>query len=121
MSGATSWNSELPSGRNPFWIKDESLSDLGLHAGDAVSIDTRLEASNGDLVLVEVETDEVADRLLRRYYVEADDEVRLVAASPGFAELRLPSSQMIVLGVACTKLRFEPVDDNSVRVIEEPI
>src|SRR5207253_1126394 len=80
MSGATSWNSELPSGRNPFWIKDEALADLGLHVGDAVSVDTRREPADGELALVEVETDDLADRLVRRYFAEAGDRVRLVAA-----------------------------------------
>ena len=34
--GAFSWNSELPSGRNPFWIRDEALSGIGLHAGEVI-------------------------------------------------------------------------------------
>ena len=67
MSSATSWNSELPSGRNPFWIKDEALADLGLHVGDAVSVDTRREPEEGELTLLEVETDELSDRLVRRF------------------------------------------------------
>src|SRR5438105_9827307 len=98
MVGATSWNSELPSGRNPFWIKDEALLDLGLRPGDAVSVDTRREAVDGDLVLLEVETDSLSDRLVRRLYSE-DDQVRLVAANADFPELRLSAEQMIVLGV----------------------
>lgn len=121
MTGATSWNSELPSGRNPFWIKDESLSDLGLHVGDAVSIDTRREPSDGDLVLVEVETDELSDRLLRRYYAGANGDVRLVAASSVVPELRLTPDELIILGVVCGRVRFETVDDNTVRVIEEAL
>ena len=120
MSSATSWNSELPSGRNPFWIKDEALADLGLHVGDAVSVDTRREAADGDLVLVEAETDEFSDRLVRRYFADGD-RIRLVAANPDFPELRLSPEQMLVLGVVCTRVRFEPAGDDSVRVIEEQI
>ena len=121
MTGATSWNSELPSGRNPFWIKDEALADLGLRPGDAVSVDTRREPVDGDLVLVEAETEEFSDRLVRRYFADADDRVRLVAANPSFPELRLPADQMIVLGVVSTRVRFEPAADDAVKVIEEEI
>ena len=121
MSSATSWNSELPSGRNPFWIKDEAMGDVGLHVGDAVSVDTRREPTEGDLVLAEVETDELSDRLVRRYFTDGrDDQVRLVAANPQFPELQLSADQLLVLGVVCTKVRFEPADD-TVRVIEEAI
>ena len=121
MTGATSWNSELPSGRNPFWIKDEALADLGLRPGDAVSVDTRREPVDGDLVLVEAETEEFSDRLVRRYFTDADDRVRLVAANSSFPELRLPADQMIVLGVVSTRVRFEPAADDAVKVIEEEI
>jgi SOS-response transcriptional repressor LexA len=118
----TSWNSELPSGRNPFWIKDESMAKLGLHSGDAVSIDTSRQPVDGDLVLVEIETDETSDRLVRQYFAEdGDDHVRLVAASPESADLELSPDQMMVLGVVCTKVRFEAASGDSVRVIEEEI
>ena len=63
MSGVTSWASELPSGHNPFWIKDEALADLDLHPGQAVGIDTRREPVDGDLVLAEVELEELIDRV----------------------------------------------------------
>src|SRR6266567_303769 len=69
-AGAFSWNSELPSGRNPFWIRDEALSGLGLHVGDAVSVDTRVEPSNGDLVVVEAEIDGDSLRIARRYFAD---------------------------------------------------
>src|SRR5881392_3296146 len=122
MTGATSWNSELPSGRNPFWIKDEALADLGLRPGDAVSVDTRREPVDGDLVLVEAETEDLSDRLVRRYFADAADRVRLVAANPSFPDLHLAPDQMIVLGVVCTRVRFESADDDdAVKVIEEEI
>ena len=121
MTGATSWNSELPSGRNPFWIKDEALADLGLHAGDAVSVDTRREPDAGDLVLVEIETDELADRLIRRFQPEGDGQVRLAAASDAVADLLVEPEQMMVLGVVCTRVRFEAVDPDATRVVEEPL
>jgi SOS-response transcriptional repressor LexA len=120
VSSATSWNSELPSGRNPFWIKDEALAGLGLHVGDAVSVDTRSEPVDGDLVLVEAETEDFSDRLVRRYFTDGD-RVRLVAANPEFPELRLAPDQMLVLGVVCTRVRFAPAGDDSVKVIEERI
>ena len=109
MSGATSWASELPSGRNPFWIKDESLADLGLHVGDAVGVDTAASPQRGDLVLAEVETDDLADRLVRRYLPEpSGSRVRLLAASADFPELVLEPDQLIVLGVVRSRVRFEP-------------
>jgi SOS-response transcriptional repressor LexA len=118
---ATSWNSELPSGRNPFWIKDEALVELGLHRGDAVGVDTRREAVAGDLVLVEVETDELADRLVRRFQPEPSGQVRLTAAAPGASELLLEPEQLLVLGVVCTRVRFEAAGADSLRVVEEPL
>jgi SOS-response transcriptional repressor LexA len=119
---ATSWNSELPSGRNPFWIKDDALAGLGLRAGDAVSVDTRREPSEGDLVLVEVETEEFSDRIVRLYYTDGGDaQVRLMAANSDFPELRLSADQMIVLGVVFTRVRFESAADDSVKVVEEEI
>jgi SOS-response transcriptional repressor LexA len=121
MSGVTSWNSELPSGRNPFWIKDESLATLGLHAGDVVGVDTRREPSDGDLALVEVETDELADRLVRRYFAAGPDGVRLVAPGADQPELRLAPDQLIVLGVVCSRVRFETGGGQDVRVVEEPL
>ena len=119
---ATSWNSELPSGRNPFWIKDEAMSSLGLHVGDAVSVDTHREPTEGDLVLVEVETDELSDRLVRRYFAdEGGDQVRLVAANPDYPELRLSPDQLLVLGVVCARVRFEPAGNDALKIVEEPI
>ena len=121
MSGVTSWNSELPSGHNPFWIKDDALAALGLRAGDAVGVDTRRDPLDGDLVLVEVETDELSDRLVRRYYADGPDRVRLVAPGSGGSDLVLTEDQLIVLGVVSSRVRFEPTGDEEMRVIEEPI
>ena len=122
MSGATSWNSELPSGRNPFWIKDEALAGLGLHAGDAVSVDTRAEPAAGDLVLVEVETDELADRLVRRLELDqGTGSTRFSAPNGDYPDLLLASDQFIVLGVVRGRVRFETADEDSVRVIEEAL
>jgi SOS-response transcriptional repressor LexA len=116
---ATSWNSELPSGRNPFWIKDEALAGLGLHLGDAVGVDTRREPADGDLVLVEVETDELSDRLVRRYHpAEGGQAIRLVASNPAFPELRVSADQLLVLGVVCTRVRFDLTAGDDVRVVE---
>ena len=71
-AGAFSWNSELPSGHNPFWIRDEGLAGLGLHRGDAVSVDTRAEPQDGDLVVAEAEVDGDSQRLARRYLASGD-------------------------------------------------
>ena len=115
--GAFSWNSELPSGRNPFWIRDEALSGLGLHPGDAVSVDTRAEPSNGDLVVVEAEIDGDSLRIARRYYAESD-HVRLEPDHPGEETLELPAENIIVLGVIVGRVRISPSGDH---VTEEPI
>src|SRR4030081_96544 len=94
--GAFSWNSELPSGRNPFWIRDEALSGLGLHSGDAVSVDTRVEPHNGDLVVVEAEIDGDSVRTARRYFA-AGDRVRLESSVEGEDALELPEDSVIVM------------------------
>src|ERR1700738_3755269 len=96
--GAFSWNSELPSGRNPFWIRDEALAGLGLHAGDAVSVDTRVEPVNGDLVVAEAEVYGDSLRLARKYFA-AGDQVRLESIGSPIAPLDLPAESIIVMGV----------------------
>jgi SOS-response transcriptional repressor LexA len=122
VSGATSWNSELPSGRNPFWIKDEALADLGLHVGDMVSVDTRREPVDGDLVLAEYETEQEADRVARRYVVDpSSPEVRLEATTSAFPTLHLAPDQVILLGVICTRVRLEQGPGDTTRVVEEPL
>jgi SOS-response transcriptional repressor LexA len=115
--GAFSWNSELPSGRNPFWIRDEALAGVGLHAGDAVSVDTGADPSNGDLVVVEAEVDGDSLRLARRYFATGD-QVRLEAVGSADAALELSAERVIVMGVIIGRLRFS---DGGAQVIEEPL
>jgi SOS-response transcriptional repressor LexA len=103
---AYSWNSELPSGRNPFWIRDDALAGVGLHPGDAVSVDTRAEPQDGDLVVVEVEIDGDSQRLARRYTV-AGDNVRLEPVGGEAEPLEVPSDSVIVMGVIAARVRFE--------------
>ena|SRR5205823_2435836 len=117
-AGAFSWNSELPSGHNPFWIRDEGLSGLGLHAGDAVSVDTHAEAGDGDLVVVEVEVDGDSQRLARRYFA-AGDHVRLEPVGDAGETLEVPSESLIVMGVIVARVRFPQRADAA--PVEEPI
>jgi SOS-response transcriptional repressor LexA len=116
-AGAFSWNSELPSGRNPFWIRDEALGEAGLHAGDAVSVDTRAEPRNGDLVVVEVEVDGDSHRLARRYY-SVGDQVRLEPGRDASEALELPATSVMVMGVIAARLRFSSTGELA---FEEPI
>lgn len=116
-AGAFSWNSELPSGRNPFWIRDEALSGLGLHPGDAVSVDTRAEPSNGDLVVVEAEVDGDSIRTARRYFSDGD-HVRLEPDGVAQDTLELPAENVIVMGVIVARVRISPSGDH---VTEEPL
>ena len=113
--GVFSWNSELPSGHNPFWIRDTGLEGLGLRPGDAVSVDTRAEPVDGDLVVVEVDVDGDSQRLARRYFLSGDN-VRLESASSDPA-LVLPAEQVMVMGVIKARVRFEA--DTS--PVEEPL
>ena len=115
--GAFSWNSELPSGRNPFWIRDESLVDLDLHAGDLVSVDTSADPRDGDLVVVEADFDGESLRLARRYFATAD-RVRLEPAGGEVKAIDLPADSVIVLGVIRGRVRIE---DGGARVIEETL
>ena len=116
-AGAFSWNSELPSGRNPFWMRDEALAGLGLHAGDAVSVDTRAEPRDGDLVVVEAEVDGDSLRTARRYFA-AGDQVRLEGVGEGIEALELPAENVIVMGVIAARLSFPPGGGDP---IEEPL
>ena len=119
VPGAFSWNSELPSGRNPFWIRDEALAGLGLHAGDAVSVDTRSEPRNGDLVVAEVEVEDDSLRTARRYFTSGD-RIRLepVGSADGVEIIELPAEQVIVMGVIAARLRF---GTDSAAPVEEPL
>ena len=119
MDNAVSWNSELPSGRNPFWVRDEAFLEIGLRPGEAVSVDTRREPTRGDLVVVELELDDESVRTIRRYFPEGQ-EVRLVAANPTFPELRIANDEIIVMGVVCARLRYEE-QDGGVKVTEEAL
>ena len=114
---AFSWNSELPSGRNPFWMRDEALAGLGLHTGDAVSVDTRAEARDGDLVVVEAEVDGDSLRTARRYFV-AGDRVRLEPVAEGVEPLELAADSVIIMGVIAARLTFPPAGGEP---IEEPL
>ena len=116
-AGAFSWNSELPSGRNPFWMRDEALAGLGLHTGDAVSVDTRAEARDGDLVVVEAEVDGDSLRTARRYFARGD-RVRLEPVAEGVDALELPADSVIVMGVIAARLTFPPAGGEP---IEEPL
>src|SRR3982074_615485 len=103
MAGAFSWNSELPSGRNPFWIRDEALAGLGLHVGDAVSVDTHAEPRDGDLVVVEAEVDGDSQRLARRYFA-AGAQVRREPVGEVGEPLELPPESIIVMGVIAARV-----------------
>ena len=116
-AGAFSWNSELPSGRNPFWIRDEGLAGVDLHPGDAVSVDTSAEPRDGDLVVAEAEVDGDSQRLARRYVATAGG-VRLEPVGGGLEPLELPAESVMVMGVIAARLRFEAGGE---RAIEEPL
>jgi SOS-response transcriptional repressor LexA len=116
-AGAFSWNSELPSGRNPFWIRDDALSGLGLHPGDAVSVDTRVEPNNGDLVVAEAEVDGDSVRIARRYFAEGE-LVRLEPVGASDPILELPAAYIIVMGVIVARLYISPTGDH---ITEEPL
>jgi SOS-response transcriptional repressor LexA len=116
-SGSYSWNSELPSGRNPFWIRDEALVDFDLHAGDLVSVDTSADPRDGDLVVVEVDIDGNPQRLARRYFATGE-RVRLEPAGGEHDVLVLPTDNVMVMGVIRGRIRIE---DQGARVIEEPL
>jgi SOS-response transcriptional repressor LexA len=116
-AGAFSWNSELPSGHNPFWIRDEALAGLGLHVGDAVSVDTGAEPSAGDLVVVEVELEDDSLRIARRYMPMADGRVRLEATGDAEQSLEVASDSVIVMGVIVARVRLQA----DAPPVEEPI
>ena len=88
-----------------------------MHSGDAVSVDTRVEPHNGDLVVVEAEIDGDSVRTARRYFA-AGDRVRLESTVGGEDALELPEDSVIVMGVIAARLRFSPTGDVAV---EEPL
>jgi SOS-response transcriptional repressor LexA len=113
---AFSWNSELPSGRNPFWIRDEALAGLGLHAGDTVSVDTSAEPRSGDLVVADVELEDDSMRLARRYVLLDGERVRLEAVGNPAEPIEVRLEDVMVMGVIAARLR---IADGQAR--EEPL
>ena len=120
MEGGFSYNSELPGGRSPFWIKDDALSGIGLRAGDAVSVDPHAEPADGDLVLVEVEQEDDSHKLVRRYY-EENGAVVLRAENPDYPDSRVAPERLFVVGLVRTRVRFEATGGDQTRIVEEPL
>jgi SOS-response transcriptional repressor LexA len=89
---------------------------MGLHAGDAVSVDTRLEPRDGDLVVAEVELDGDSVRTARRY-MSAGSYVRLEPVGSDVDVIEVPEDEVIVMGVIAGRLRFSPEREP----IEEPL
>jgi SOS-response transcriptional repressor LexA len=119
VDNAVSWNSELPSGRSPFWVRDEAMAALGLHPGGAVSVDTRRDPTEGDLVVVELEVDDESIRTIRFFYTEGE-RFRFTAASSSEAAIEVDPDACIVMGVVHGRLRFEE-RAGQLAAIEEPI
>jgi SOS-response transcriptional repressor LexA len=113
---AFSWNSELPSGRNPFWIRDEALSGVGLHTGDAVSVDTHADPRDGDLVVVEVQIEDDSLRLARRYSEILPDRVRLESVGEALDSIEVARDAVIIMGVIAGRLRISEGE-----AVEEPL
>ena len=113
-SGAFSWNSELPNGRSPFWIRDDALASLGLHVGDAVSVDTSVEPRDGDFVVVEAEVDGDSLRLARRLFHDGQ-QLRLEAAGDADDReiLEIDADAVIVMGVIVARLKFSANGDTA--------
>lgn len=121
MEGQFSYNSELPGGRAPFWIKDEALVGLGLRPGDAVSVDSRADPADGDLALVEVAAEDGgSERTVRRYFADGHDVI-LKAANAAYADRRVSGDQVFVVGVVRTRVRFESAGEDRTKIVEEPI
>src|SRR5919202_2483877 len=104
---AYSWNSELPNGRSPFWIRDDALAGVGLRPGDAGSVDTRAEPRDGDLVVVEVELDGDSQRLARRYLEVDASRVRLEPVGGQAEPLEVEPENLMIMGVIAGRLVFE--------------
>jgi SOS-response transcriptional repressor LexA len=113
---AFSWNSELPSGRNPFWIRDEALSGINLHSGDLVGVDTRADPNSGDLVVAEVELDDDSLRLARRYVELDGGRVRLEPVGGSMEPIEVARDQVMVMGVVASRLRISEGE-----AVEEPL
>ena len=102
-----SWNSELPSGHNPFWIRDDALAGLGLHPGDAVAVDTRGDPRDGDLVVAEVQLDDDSVRVARRYVRASDDRVRLEPVGANLETITVDENALMVMGVIVGRVRIQ--------------
>jgi hypothetical protein len=76
------------------------------------------EPHDGDLVVAEIELDDDAQRVARRYF-RAGDAVRLEPVGGDGDVLLLPESSVLVLGVIASRLRFAAGADQP--PLEEPL
>jgi SOS-response transcriptional repressor LexA len=113
-------NAELPGGRGPFWIKDDSMVDLGLRAGHVVAVDLRAVPRSGDLVVVELEVDGDSVRTVRRY-LEDEDLVTLRAENDAIPDLSLARDQLFVVGVVTSRITYQAAGGEQTRVVESSI
>jgi hypothetical protein len=103
-------------------VRDEGLAGLGLHSGDAVSVDTQVEPRDGDLVVAEVEIEGDAQRVARRYRDLGGGNLRLEpvgAPEPLDSQvLDLAADSVVVMGVIHGRIR---IHDAGARIVEEPL
>jgi repressor LexA len=82
-------------------VSGNSMVDDGIHHGDYLIVAPRQQADNGQTVVVEID----GCVTVKKYYCDADGQVRLQPANPAMLPLTVRSDHLRVIGIVVGVLR----------------
>ncbi len=82
-------------------VRGHSMIDEGIHHGDYLIIEPRATADNGQTVVAEID----GAVTVKKYYREADGQVRLQPANPEMLPLRISGEHVRIIGVVAGVVR----------------
>lgn len=94
-------------------VRGSSMIDEGIHNGDYLIVEPRVTADNGQTVVAEID----GAVTVKKYFREADGQVRLQPANPDLLPLTVRGNHVRIIGVVAGVLRkFGFSDKPSARV-----
>ncbi len=82
-------------------VRGHSMIEEGIHHGDYLIIEPRATAENGQTVVAEID----GAVTVKKYYREADGQVRLQPANPEMLPLRISGDHVRIIGVVAGVVR----------------
>ena len=77
------------------------MIDDGIHVGDHLVVKRAVEARPGETVVALVD----GEATLKRFYREADGQIRLQGANPTVSPIVMPASRVVIQGILVGLLR----------------